>query len=215
MGEEMREGARASRMVSSITWGFHPDPATGIARHACIDTTLVVITGQVPTTMIGNDAFQEADVVDKRHCPCTSATYLVKDVKDIAHHQRGVLYRRQRPPRSGAGRFAQRRPAGAAHLQVSRPRRHPRLQAHHQGQSAPDRTGGEHQIEQSEKPLFYVSSAISGASPIDPVGAQAGITICETLMGLASFPPPIRSAWGCSGCTARTPPTRRCATPTA
>src|SRR5262249_16692430 len=44
---------------------------------------LVVISGQVATTMIGNDAFQEADIVGITR-PCTKHNYLVKDVRDVA-----------------------------------------------------------------------------------------------------------------------------------
>jgi acetolactate synthase I/II/III large subunit len=44
---------------------------------------LVVITGQVPTPLIGNDAFQEADMVGITR-PITKHSYLVKNVKDLA-----------------------------------------------------------------------------------------------------------------------------------
>src|SRR5438445_10310133 len=56
---------------------------TGLADASMDSIPLVVITGQVPTTMIGNDAFQEADVVGITR-PCTKHNYLVKDVRDIA-----------------------------------------------------------------------------------------------------------------------------------
>ena len=44
---------------------------------------IVAFTGQVPTHLIGNDAFQEADNVGITR-PCTKHNYLVKDIKDIA-----------------------------------------------------------------------------------------------------------------------------------
>ena len=44
---------------------------------------IVALTGQVPTTSIGNDAFQEADNVGITR-PCTKHNYLVKDVRDVA-----------------------------------------------------------------------------------------------------------------------------------
>src|SRR5207253_5128209 len=56
---------------------------TGIADAYMDSTPLVVITGQVPTSMIGNDAFQEADVIGITR-PCTKHNYLVRDVHDIA-----------------------------------------------------------------------------------------------------------------------------------
>ena len=44
---------------------------------------MVIITGQVPTGLIGNDAFQEADIIGITR-PCTKHNFLVKDVKDLA-----------------------------------------------------------------------------------------------------------------------------------
>ena len=44
---------------------------------------LVILTGQVPTAMIGNDAFQEADIVGITR-PCTKHNYLVRDVNDLS-----------------------------------------------------------------------------------------------------------------------------------
>ena len=51
---------------------------------------IVCLTGQVPTHLIGNDAFQEADTTGITR-PCTKHNYLVKDVNDLAAHRpRGV-----------------------------------------------------------------------------------------------------------------------------
>src|SRR5262249_24300597 len=55
---------------------------TGIANAFMDSTPLVVITGQVPRKMIGNDAFQEVDAVGITR-PCTKYNYLVKDVADL------------------------------------------------------------------------------------------------------------------------------------
>ncbi|MDO3379409.1 biosynthetic-type acetolactate synthase large subunit [Geoalkalibacter halelectricus] len=56
---------------------------TGIATAYMDSIPLVVITGQVPTPLIGNDAFQEADMVGITR-PITKHNYLVKNVKDLA-----------------------------------------------------------------------------------------------------------------------------------
>ncbi len=56
---------------------------TGIATASMDSIPLVVFSGQVPTLLIGNDAFQEADIVGITR-PCTKYNYLVKDVKDLA-----------------------------------------------------------------------------------------------------------------------------------
>jgi len=56
---------------------------TGIATAYMDSVPVVIITGQVPTPLIGNDAFQEVDIVGISR-PCVKHNYLVKDVKDLA-----------------------------------------------------------------------------------------------------------------------------------
>jgi acetolactate synthase-1/2/3 large subunit len=56
---------------------------TGIATAYMDSIPLVVFSGQVPTMLIGNDAFQEADIVGITN-PCTKHNYLVKNVEDLA-----------------------------------------------------------------------------------------------------------------------------------
>ncbi|MCL4872743.1 biosynthetic-type acetolactate synthase large subunit [bacterium] len=55
---------------------------TGIATAYMDSIPVVVFTGQVPTPLIGNDAFQEADIVGITR-PCTKHNYLVKDIRDL------------------------------------------------------------------------------------------------------------------------------------
>ena len=64
---------------------------TGIATAAMDSSPLVVFSGQVNTPLIGNDAFQEADIVGITR-PCTKNNYLVKDVKDLARIIREAFY---------------------------------------------------------------------------------------------------------------------------
>ena len=56
---------------------------TGIATAYMDSIPLVIITGQVPTHAIGQDAFQECDTVGITR-PCVKHNFLIKDVKDIA-----------------------------------------------------------------------------------------------------------------------------------
>ena len=56
---------------------------TGIATAYMDSIPMVIISGQVPSTMIGEDAFQEVDTVGITR-PCVKHNFLVKDVKDIA-----------------------------------------------------------------------------------------------------------------------------------
>src|SRR6202451_1909927 len=57
---------------------------TGLTDALCDSLPLVVICGQVPTHLIGNDAFQECDTVGITR-PCTKHNYLVKNVADLPH----------------------------------------------------------------------------------------------------------------------------------
>ena len=56
---------------------------TGIANAYMDSSPIVVFTGQVPTALIGNDAFQEADIVGITR-PITKHNFLVRDIKDLA-----------------------------------------------------------------------------------------------------------------------------------
>ena len=52
---------------------------------------MVIITGQVPTHAIGQDAFQECDTVGITR-PCVKHNFLVKDVKDLASVMKKAFY---------------------------------------------------------------------------------------------------------------------------
>jgi acetolactate synthase-1/2/3 large subunit len=64
---------------------------TGIATAYMDSIPLVVITGQVPTPLIGNDAFQEVDIIGITR-PCTKHNFLVKNVKDLAKIVKKAFY---------------------------------------------------------------------------------------------------------------------------
>jgi acetolactate synthase-1/2/3 large subunit len=78
--------ARASSKVGVALVTSGPgatNTVTGIASAYMDSIPIVVFTGQVPTALIGNDAFQEVDIVGITR-PCTKHNYLVKDVKQLA-----------------------------------------------------------------------------------------------------------------------------------
>ena len=56
---------------------------TGLTDALMDSIPIICLTGQVPTHLIGNDAFQEADTTGITR-PCTKHNYLVRDVKDLA-----------------------------------------------------------------------------------------------------------------------------------
>jgi acetolactate synthase-1/2/3 large subunit len=64
---------------------------TGLATAYMDSIPVVCITGQVPTSLIGNDAFQEADIVGITR-PITKHNYLVKDVKELARIVREAFH---------------------------------------------------------------------------------------------------------------------------
>lgn len=64
---------------------------TGIATASMDSIPIVVFSGQVPTMLIGNDAFQEADIVGITR-PCTKYNFLVKDVNDLSRTVKEAFY---------------------------------------------------------------------------------------------------------------------------
>ena len=91
---------------------------TGIATAYMDSIPMVVLTGQVPTHAIGQDAFQECDTVGITR-PCVKHNFLVKDVEGPrADDQEGVLPRGDRPARARCWSTSRRtsrrrRPSGA------------------------------------------------------------------------------------------------------
>nr|WP_283775363.1 biosynthetic-type acetolactate synthase large subunit [Desulfuromonas sp. CSMB_57] len=86
--------ARATGKVGVVIATSGPgatNTVTGIATAYMDSVPMVVITGQVPTPLIGNDAFQEADIVGITR-PITKHNYLVKDIKDLARILKQAFY---------------------------------------------------------------------------------------------------------------------------
>jgi acetolactate synthase-1/2/3 large subunit len=93
--------ARASDKVGVALVTSGPgatNTVTGIASAHMDSIPIVVFTGQVPTALIGNDAFQEVDIVGITR-PCTKHNYLVTDIKDLARtiHEAFYIARSGRP----------------------------------------------------------------------------------------------------------------------
>ena len=86
--------ARASGQVGVCLVTSGPgatNTVTGIASAYMDSVPIVVFTGQVPTTLIGNDAFQEVDIVGITR-PCTKHNYLVTRIEDLARIIREAFY---------------------------------------------------------------------------------------------------------------------------
>lgn len=86
--------SRVSGKVGTVLVTSGPgatNTVTGIASAYGDSIPLVVMTGQVPTKLIGNDAFQEVDIVGITR-PCTKHNYLVKNVKELASTVKEAYY---------------------------------------------------------------------------------------------------------------------------
>src|SRR5690349_21143479 len=163
---------------------------TGLADAFMDSVPLVAFTGQVSTSLIGNDAFQEADNVGISR-PCTKHNVLVKDVKDLAQAIKEAFYIAT-SGRPGPVLVDIPKDVSTAKGEFKYPDKI-NLRGYN-----PTVTGNKHQIRQAaeeilkaEKPIIYVGG---GA-----VFSDAGQEICElaeitqipvtmTLMGLGSFP---------------------------
>jgi acetolactate synthase-1/2/3 large subunit len=163
---------------------------TGIADAYMDSTPLVVITGQVPTSMIGNDAFQEADVIGITR-PCTKHNYLVRDVNDIARTIKEAFYI------AGSGRPGPVLIDLPKDVQTaSAPFKYPDT-VDIRGYK-PVLKGNERQIEKAleaieaaERPLFYVGGGVQwsdAAGPLTELVRGLKIPITTTLMALGVYP---------------------------
>ena len=163
---------------------------TGIADAYMDSTPLVVITGQVPTSMIGNDAFQEADVIGITR-PCTKHNYLVRDVNDIARTIKEAFYI------AGSGRPGPVLIDLPKDVQTaSAPFKYPDT-VDIRGYK-PVLKGNDRQIEKAleaieaaERPLFYVGGGVQwsdAAGPLTELVRGLKIPITTTLMALGVYP---------------------------
>ena len=139
---------------------------TGLTDALMDSIPIVCLTGQVPTHLIGNDAFQEADTTGITR-PCTKHNYLVKNVDDLrAHDARGVLRRAQRPARPGGGRPAEGRPAWPR--APTRRRTRPASTRATTRRSRPTRRRSSEAVEliaKAKRPLFYCGGGVINSGP--------------------------------------------------
>jgi acetolactate synthase-1/2/3 large subunit len=86
--------ARTTGKVGAVLVTSGPgatNAVTGLTDALMDSVPIVCLTGQVPTHLIGNDAFQEADTTGITR-PCTKHNYLVKDVNDLARVMHEAFY---------------------------------------------------------------------------------------------------------------------------
>ena len=165
---------------------------TGMVDALMDSIPLVVLTGQVPTFMIGNDAFQEADTIGITR-PATKHNWLVRDTDKLADviHQAFHVATHGRPgpvlvdiPKDvqfATGTYTAREAAKVSHYQ-------PRTMGD------PDLiTRMVDLIENAERPVFYTGGGVVNSGPeatrlLREFVEATGFPITSTLMGLGCYP---------------------------
>jgi acetolactate synthase-1/2/3 large subunit len=163
---------------------------TAIATAYMDSIPLVILTGQVPTPLIGNDAFQEVDIVGITR-PCTKHNYLVKDPKDMVPTLREAFHiaRTGRPgpvlvdlPKDVVAKmidFPEKKPI---RMQTYQPTYEP-----HQGQIEKACK----KILKAKNPVLYVGGGVilsNAHEELTELARKLNIPVTMTLMGLGGFP---------------------------
>jgi acetolactate synthase-1/2/3 large subunit len=163
---------------------------TGVATAFMDSIPIIVLTGQVPTLLIGNDAFQEVDIIGITR-PCTKHNYLVKEVKDLGQILKEAFYI-ARSGRQGPVLIDLPKDVLADSTEFKYPEKvfirgyQPTYEGHlGQIQRAVKL------ILKSKRPVLYIGGGIisSNASrELTLFAERLGIPVTMTLMGLGGFP---------------------------
>jgi acetolactate synthase-1/2/3 large subunit len=165
---------------------------TGLTDALLDSIPMVCITGQVPTHLIGSDAFQECDTVGITR-PCTKHNYLVKDVNDLARilHEAFYVATHGRPgpvvvdiPKDV--QFAKGRYVGPKNIEHKTYR--PQVKA----DQAAIRAAVE-LIATAKRPILYTGGGVINSGPtasklLRDFVEMTNIPITSTLMGLGAYP---------------------------
>ncbi len=185
--------ARASGKVGVCLVTSGPgatNTVTGIATAYMDSIPIVVFTGQVPTPLIGNDAFQEVDIVGITR-PCTKHNYLVKDVKDLARIIKEAFYlaRSGRPgpvlvdlPKDVIQSTTNFTYPETINLRGYKPTIEP-----HKGQIK----RAAQALRKAKRPVIYAGGGVihsSASKELTKLAELLQIPVTTTLMGLGAFP---------------------------
>ncbi|MGD8740628.1 MAG: biosynthetic-type acetolactate synthase large subunit [Desulfobacterales bacterium] len=163
---------------------------TGIATAYMDSIPLVVFTGQVPTQLIGNDAFQEVDIVGITR-PCTKHNYLVQSAEEFARIIKEAFYlaRSGRPgpvlvdiPKDVTKEIFDYTPMKEVRLKSYNPTYNPNMK---QLRKAVDL------IKESERPVIFAGGGIilsQAAAELTEFAHKTQIPVTSSLMGLGAFP---------------------------
>lgn len=174
---------------------------TGIATAYMDSIPLVVITGQVATTMIGTDAFQEVDTFGIT-LPVVKHSYLVRNVEDLEDvvNEAFELARSGKPgpvvidvPKDVTAQLAEYKNDGARGFYFN------------EAKPVLDRDAIDAAVKKilsAEQPVFYVGGGVVTADAADElmrVVEKLGMPLTPTLMGLGGFPTAHRQCLGMLG----------------
>ncbi|HSI39364.1 MAG TPA: acetolactate synthase 3 large subunit [Xanthobacteraceae bacterium] len=203
----MAEGyARSSGKVGVVLVTSGPgatNAVTGLTDALLDSIPLVCITGQVPTHLIGTDAFQECDTVGITR-PCTKHNYLVRDVADLARvlHEAFYVAAHGRPgpvvvdiPKDV--QFAKGIYVGPENIQ------HKTYQPRLKGGSEKIRAAVE-MLAKAKRPVLYTGGGVINSGPeasrlLREFARLSGYPVTSTLMGLGAFPASDRQWLGMLG----------------
>ncbi|MEE8448304.1 MAG: biosynthetic-type acetolactate synthase large subunit [Thermodesulfobacteriota bacterium] len=185
--------ARTSGKVGVVLVTSGPggtNTVTGIVNAYMDSSPVVVFTGQVPTPLIGNDAFQEADIVGITRT-CTKHNYLVKELRDLPRIVKEAFYL-ARTGRPGPVLVDLPKDVLTDTLEFSYP-----SQIHLRGYN-PNYQGHPGQIDKAlrllgnaERPLIYFGGGVilsDSAELLTNFAKGLNIPLTSTLMGLGGFP---------------------------
>jgi len=165
---------------------------TGLMDALADSIPVVVITGQVPTGLIGSDAFQECDTVGITRS-CTKHNYLVRDVDELARtiHEAFYVATHGRPgpvvvdiPKDvqfATGRYTP--PQNVQHKTYR-----PQTQGDPSAIEAAVRL-----LASARRPIFYTGGGVINSGPravaaLRELAETTGVPVTSTLMGLGAFP---------------------------
>lgn len=163
---------------------------TAIATAYLDSIPLVILTGQVPTALIGNDAFQEVDIVGITR-PCTKHNYLVNKPEDLVATMREAFHiaRTGRPgpvlidlPKDIVASMVEFEEKKPIRMQNYQPTYEP-----HMGQVEK----ACQEILKAKQPVLYVGGGVilsNSNEELTELARRLNIPVTMTLMGLGGFP---------------------------
>ncbi|RZB35211.1 MAG: acetolactate synthase I/II/III large subunit [Desulfobacteraceae bacterium Eth-SRB1] len=185
--------ARASGRVGVCLVTSGPgatNTVTGIATAYMDSIPLVIFTGQVPTQLIGNDAFQEVDIVGITR-PCTKHNYLVKRTEDLAGivKEAFIIAASGRPgpvlidlPKDVSNTKITYKAPKKINLKSYKPTYNPNMNQLHKAVKL---------IKNARKPIIFAGGGVvlsGGSKELTELAHKTRIPVTCSLMGLGAFP---------------------------